>query len=453
MEILFAFAAGVSLPVLTGVWAMLWSGAYKALASLVSLVVVRHQSATSFTRSIMQQHLQVAWDGGGMGWFDSTWGTVSNKRRLVFTQHDGSSPWRIYRYGWAPILHLEHKEDNGIFYYFRWTVDWNKMMREVEDLHAAWVDSQDFRRFKIVRLFGDAGELKNEQKETKEKQFFESPNSAMFWGPEVFALDLLGSKVKDLSLTPALEAVVDEISFWHDHRAWYQERQVAWRRGYLLHGRPGTGKTSFVRALADRLDMPVFLFDLASMTNKNFIDAWKASKEGRSRIVVLEDFDAVFNGREKVDPCGRLGFDVVLNAIDGIERQDGLLLFVTTNFPEAIDPALGVPGPDGLSTRPGRIDRAVEFGPLDREGRLKMARRVVSDEAVAVALADEDHQDSAAQFQERCCQKALQILWAGRAAVVHRRGGCMGTYGDDAQVTCDVCLRYLELVRECKGAA
>jgi hypothetical protein len=106
-------------------------------------------------------------------------------------------------------------------------------------------------------------------------------------------------------------------------------------------------------------------------------ESWAKAIQGSPCIVLLEDIDGVFWGREpKGDPG--LTFDALLNAIDGIQQDDGVLLFITTNHPAAIDDALGAPIPGtNRTTRPGRLDYAIALPPLDYAGRLKMAVRIV----------------------------------------------------------------------------
>ena len=85
-----------------------------------------------------------------------------------------------------------------------------------------------------------------------------------------------------------------------------------------------------------------------------------------------------------------------------------MLLLVTTNNLDKLDTA--------LIDRPGRIDSIVEFKPLDDEGRVKMAARILENVELAVEVAKQGASDSAAQFQERCFRIALQRHYDSRAA-------------------------------------
>lgn len=68
-------------------------------------------------------------------------------------------------------------------------------------------------------------------------------------------------------------------------------------------------------------------------------------------ILLLEDIDATFVGRESQRRRrGGCTFSGLLNALDGVKTKEGRVLFITTNHPERLDPAL---------TRPGRCDVSV----------------------------------------------------------------------------------------------
>jgi SpoVK/Ycf46/Vps4 family AAA+-type ATPase len=145
-------------------------------------------------------------------------------------------------------------------------------------------------------------------------------------------------------------------------------------------------------------------------------------------MALIEDVDAVFNGRENVAQRDRqyLTFDCLLNCIDGIERVDGLFVVITTNRPEHIDPALGGQSDGVGSTRPGRIDRVLELRPLDEAGRRKMASRILPDfPGEWERLIRDGAGDSGAQFQERCARHAISLHY--RQAKVRTRNGSNGS--------------------------
>jgi SpoVK/Ycf46/Vps4 family AAA+-type ATPase len=184
------------------------------------------------------------------------------------------------------------------------------------------------------------------------------------------------------------------------------------KRGWLLYGKPGTGKTSFVRALAQEMDVPIFVYDISTMSNNDFLDRWENALEDTPCIVLFEDIDSVFDGRKNLSKNpGAMTFDCLLNCIDGIENTDGIFAVVTTNHIEKIDSAIGIPNGDGISTRPGRIDRAIEMKNPDEDGRRKIAKRILENYEHIEDIIQQGSNDTGAQFQERCARLALKLFW------------------------------------------
>lgn len=258
-----------------------------------------------------------------------------------------------------------------------------------------------------------------------------------------------GSALGNLIFPRRVTELLREIELWRGNRDWYRSKGIPWKRGWMLYGPPGTGKTALARAFAEDLNMPIYVFNLAQMSNNELMKAWTDMQVNVPCIALIEDIDNVFHGRENVarknsplsffmpkkddDGSGNgnkgsmgfspLTFDCLLNCLDGVERSDGIFTIITTNDISKIDPAMGQPRklPDGtqefISTRPGRIDKAVELTYMEPEDKKRMAARILGEFEQAhldmLAFIDRypDLLETPAQFQERCGQIALACFW------------------------------------------
>ena len=257
-----------------------------------------------------------------------------------------------------------------------------------------------------------------------------------------------GKALDNLIFPQRVKDLIKEIELWRKSKDWYLEKGIPWKRGWLLYGPPGTGKTALARAFAEDLNMPIYVYNLAEMGNHDLIKAWTEMQTNTPCIALIEDIDNVFHGRDNIvrrpgmfsmmlpekkdgddsneksrGPLAPLTFDCLLNCLDGVERADGIFTVITTNDLTKIDPALGLPRqlPDGttefISTRPGRIDKAVELTYMEAPDKKRMARKILEAyESEYVQMLDfidkfPDLNETPAQFQERCAQIALKCFW------------------------------------------
>ncbi|WVQ85329.1 hypothetical protein IAT38_007494 [Cryptococcus sp. DSM 104549] len=157
----------------------------------------------------------------------------------------------------------------------------------------------------------------------------------------------MGSVVLAKGMAEAVEA---DLKGFLGRGKWYAERGIPYRRGYLLHGPPGSGKTSFIQALAGSLNYNICLLNLSErgLTDDKLNHLLGLVPE-RS-FILLEDVDSAFNRRVQTSEDGyksSVTFSGLLNALDGVASSEERIIFMTTNHYSRLDPAL---------IRPGRVD-------------------------------------------------------------------------------------------------
>tara|TARA_Y200000002_G_scaffold366321_1_gene357162 strand:+ start:2915 stop:4108 length:1194 start_codon:yes stop_codon:yes gene_type:complete len=144
----------------------------------------------------------------------------------------------------------------------------------------------------------------------------------------------------------------------------YRRLNIPYKLNILLHGPPGTGKTSFIELTASRLRRNIkFMQITPSITDEKFSTA--VSQLGDNDILVCEDIDCLFTDRKDSDSKkNAMTFSGLLNSLDGINGgKNGLIVFMTTNYKCRLDSAL---------TRPGRVDITEEFRYMDYDCLKKM---------------------------------------------------------------------------------
>jgi SpoVK/Ycf46/Vps4 family AAA+-type ATPase len=221
---------------------------------------------------------------------------------------------------------------------------------------------------------------------------------------------------QQMYLSDEAKSAVEEIKRWYSSREWYRERNISWRRGWLLYGEPGTGKTMLAKSVAQHLKIPIYVFDIASLSNQEMYEYWKELQENTPCVALIEDIDAVFHGRKNLIKDSELTFDCLLNCIGGVESSNGVITIITTNHIDKVDPAIGVEG-EGEPSRPGRIDRVVFLGKTDRVGRIAIASHILKGyDSLIERIVDEYPDVTGAQFENICVKLALQEFWKGEAS-------------------------------------
>lgn len=170
------------------------------------------------------------------------------------------------------------------------------------------------------------------------------------------------------------ERILDDVKDFVRRQQWYVDRGIPYRRGYLLYGPPGSGKSSFIQALAGELDFGVAIINLSERGMQDDKLAHLLRKLPQRTILLLEDADAAFMNRRQRDADGYNGatvtFSGLLNALDGVAAGEERIAFLTTNHIDRLDEAL---------IRPGRVDMTVRIGWATRHQAAEMWDRFYGD--------------------------------------------------------------------------
>ena len=147
-------------------------------------------------------------------------------------------------------------------------------------------------------------------------------------------------------------------------------------KGVLLFGPPGTGKTLCARAVANRTDA-AFIRVIGSELVQKYVgegarmvrELFELARTKKTCIIFFDEVDAI-GGMRFDDGAGgdnevqRTMLELI-NQLDGFDSRGNIKVLMATNRPDTLDPAL---------LRPGRLDRRVEFGLPDNEGRAHILR-------------------------------------------------------------------------------
>ncbi|KAH6833822.1 AAA-ATPase 1 [Perilla frutescens var. hirtella] len=178
--------------------------------------------------------------------------------------------------------------------------------------------------------------------------------------------------------------IVDDLLNFSESKDYYKSVGKAWKRGYLLHGPPGTGKSTMIAAMANLLEYDVYDLELTAVKDNTELRKLLIDTSGKS-IIVIEDIDCSLDltgqrekKKEQEDGGGdkkkdeekdalkeklkkleekkpsEVTLSGLLNFIDGLWSACGgeRIIVFTTNYVEKLDPAL---------IRRGRMDKHIEL--------------------------------------------------------------------------------------------
>jgi chaperone BCS1 len=140
----------------------------------------------------------------------------------------------------------------------------------------------------------------------------------------------------------------------------YNKHGIPYKLNIMLHGSPGVGKTSLIHTIASECGANLCVLNInAELKEESMIEAIShVNEDDKKSILVLEDIDCIFADRKTNDSLkNNITMNGILNCLDGFNNPEGLIVIMTTNFPDKLDEAL---------LRSGRIDLDIELTYLDK---------------------------------------------------------------------------------------
>ena len=327
---------------------------------LVNQRTIRKDQALTATTNGSQER-------GRRGYDDLDRLAASSAGKIQYQQSQGSQLF-IFR---GRIFVMERKYGDGSIYRDR-----RSSKTEVLTLTCSGRSTQP-----IKELLQEVHQLHKE--EEKFMTIIRRPASGDFGGSNAWSRVTaksrrdMGTVILDSLQKSQIIADIDEY-LDPSTRTWYADRGIPYRRGYLFHGPPGTGKTSFAMALASRLSVDIFVISLLDREVRDSDLIILLNQLPPRCLLLLEDIDTAglsrqpkmsmrgrrrrpmpsLNQNNSSDEEGETGsssnitLSGLLNAIDGVAAPEGHILIMTTNKPDELDEAL---------VRSGRISVKVEF--------------------------------------------------------------------------------------------
>lgn len=222
--------------------------------------------------------------------------------------------------------------------------------------------------------------------------------------------DIQNSTRNNLILPPDLANTIwSDVQNWLDSQELYERHGIPWKRGVILTGPPGNGKTHTIKALVNHFKINALYVrgftERFGSESANITKVFDKARESAPCFLILEDLDSLVN------PKNRSFF---LNELDGFTRNSGIFIIASANDPGKLDAA--------LVNRPSRFDRKYLFDlPSARERQryleflsLSLAEELQLEPDEAARVADATEGFSFAYLKELVLSSMMAWISDGR---------------------------------------
>lgn len=270
-------------------------------------------------------------------------------------------------------------KDNPIHVKFNVVLDNNNVPYKIMSQHDCCMDEEIVTKLElsayskqILTDFADEAKAWCDNEKKKVRMNTKETMNVYYYKKDYWTL-LSKSPKRPLSTVYLKENALDNLvtktkKFFSDEtRDIYLSFGIPYKSVQLIHGPPGTGKTSLIKSIASDLDCDLYILPISKdMLDTNLIDAFSyiSDNEEKERIIVIEDIDTLFDGeRKEGDDHNGITLQAFLNCLDGFTCVEGTMLFLTANKPEVLDFAM---------IRSCRIDNKIKLDYADKYQTKKM---------------------------------------------------------------------------------
>ncbi|WPG97659.1 Hypothetical protein R9X50_00043900 [Acrodontium crateriforme] len=158
------------------------------------------------------------------------------------------------------------------------------------------------------------------------------------------------------------KGIIADVENFFDSRETYEKLRVPWKRGVIYYGKPGNGKTISIKAMMNALykrkdPIPtLYVKSLSSFAGPEYSVnlIFAQARRYAPCYLIFEDLDSLITDNVR---------SYFLNAVDGISKNDGIMMVGSTNHLERLDPS--------IAKRPSRFDRKWHFPDPNEAERTK----------------------------------------------------------------------------------